>query len=449
MKLKTFLVSYFSFLLILFLAISIISLYLLNSQMDTLRQQSIREYQRFSNVLILEINILYERTENLMAIDSLLQRHIAFYEAQGISLQILRLPEGTQIITPQNITFTRYAESATFNLRNQISTEIGIFDVSMIFDVTEEISDLTSLQRNLLLIFLGFAIITFIFLYAVMTKLFKPLQLVMLATDKIAKGDYSQRIKTSDKSDIGKMAEYFNQMATVIEDHVNNLELESNKKQQFIDNFAHEVRTPLTAIYGYAEYINKAKLTEDVKFKTSSYIMSEAKYLTRLANTMLELATMRDLDFEMDVIKLSDLFAEVKKTAQMKVVKHSVMLHLTTVDADVFGNFELLKSLLVNLIVNAVHACAENVGRVDVEASLVDGMIEVCVKDNGCGIAIEDLLKIEDPFYRVDSSRNRRNGGTGLGLSLCKQIASLHNTSLTFASKVDTGTSVMFLLTTS
>lgn len=113
----------------------------------------------------------------------------------------------------------------------------------------------------------------------------------------------------------------------------------------------------------------------------------------------------------------------------------------------IVGDAPLLKSLLVNLIDNAVSACG-NDGRIIVRATLENGNKTISVQDNGKGISPEMLSQITEPFFRGDRARNRKDGGAGLGLSICKQIASSHQADLTFVSEPGKGTIAKVIFTT-
>ena len=119
-------------------------------------------------------------------------------------------------------------------------------------------------------------------------------------------------------------------------------------------------------------------------------------------------------------------------------------------DTDIVdGQEDLLRSLLINLCTNALKACSPDGGNIRLEAKKIPGGTLISVTDDGCGIPKESLSKVAQPFYRVDKSRSREHGGTGLGLTLCSKIAQTHNAEMTIESKVGAGTVVHLTFTTS
>jgi len=448
MKLKIFLVAYLSFLLILFAAISMISMHLTNHQHEILQDQSIREYQRLTNSFTREIELIYERTGSLSVIEAFIQGQINFNRSQRIEINLFLLHFTPEEAAPQLITFASNNGEYFFNLTGQFQATAGYFSFEAVFDVSDEMAALRFIQRNLLLLFISFSIAAFIFLYVVMDKIFKPLQMVVNASQEIATGDFSKRIQVAGGGELKDMANHFNQMAIEIENRIDLLEEESHKKQQFMDSFAHEVRTPLTAIYGYAEYMKRATLTETTKHKSIDYIMDEAQYLKNLAHYMLELATLRDFKLEKESISLGFLFEQIEATLQEKLKSHQVELSIDTTDIKVMAHYELLKSLILNLCINAIHSCTPGDGQVTLSSYLEGESVQITVADNGCGILEADLQRLTEPFYRVDKSRNRSKGGTGLGLTLAAQIVNLHEGVMEIQSQVDVGTTVVIYLTT-
>jgi signal transduction histidine kinase len=112
------------------------------------------------------------------------------------------------------------------------------------------------------------------------------------------------------------------------------------------------------------------------------------------------------------------------------------------------GREDLLRSLLLNLGVNALKACPDSGGEVRLEAGREAEHTILSVTDNGCGIPAESIPRVTEPFYRVDKARSRATGGVGLGLALCRQIAALHGAELRIESHVGKGTRVKVIFTT-
>jgi signal transduction histidine kinase len=324
--------------------------------------------------------------------------------------------------------------------------------------------DMQNIQNVLLLFAVIFSVLTAIALYAVLSGIFKPLIIVDSTSRKIADGQYSERIRVKGENELSRMAFSFNRMAEEIEKQMRVLEDEAAAKQQFADNLAHEIRTPLTSIYGYAEYLQKASLDEEeVIIEYAQYIMDESGHIKRIANSLLELATLRNYTPEKNQISIPRLFDDISRLMEKPLKEHNIRLVCRT-DTDVlYGQEDLIKSLLINLCFNALKARPHHEAVIYLSADKQDDNIILSVKDSGCGIPEDSIKKVTEPFYRVDKARSREQslslpsasalaggvGGAGLGLTLCKQIAEAHNAKINIESVVGVGTTVNITFTSS
>jgi signal transduction histidine kinase len=443
MRVKAFLISYVVFLLVLFGMVSTVSIYMTRHQTTILREQKTRQFQAIATSLARDIDALERRGEG-GARASLIASMVRFYEAHNISLVITELEFGYD--SPyKRIYFTQVNGEHTIHIvemfRGNLQMEAG-------FDITEDILDMQNIQQMLLVFVIIFSLVGAVALYAILDKVFKPLQMIAKASRKIAYGKYTERITLKGKNnELSSMAEDFNRMAEEIEDKIWQLEEETIRKQQFIDNFAHEIRTPLTSIYGFAEYMQKTKLTEENKVEFTNYIMNDSKHMKAIADSMLELATLRNFKPTKEEVSVEELFTEVSKTLESTLRSRKVELILKPIEGVIFGQRDLLKSLLLNCLANGIKACTEKDGVVTLEAVKENNQLIILISDNGCGIAPEDLGKVIEPFYRVDKARTRKGSSVGLGLPLAKQIVQIHQGRMEIASKVEVGTTIRITFT--
>jgi len=177
--------------------------------------------------------------------------------------------------------------------------------------------------------------------------------------------------------------------------------------------------------------------------------MNRARYLQEIANSLLQLAMLRDYTPDKAKIRVRYLFDDISQTVKAQVEDVGVKL-ICKPDADVLeGQEDLIKSLMLNLCLNALKACTPNKGVIYMEAKSENHSITLSVTDNGCGIPSDSLAKVTEPFYRVDKARNRKEGGAGLGLALCRKIAEAHGAEMIVKSTVGVGTTVKITFTTS
>ena len=435
MKLRAFLSSYLLFLCILFVIIAAVSTYLTHSQVNMLRDKSTREYQTISASFTRDISVAYGRAGGFnadfeMALDMLIRGYARYYSRYNIDLMLRELYEERNA----ELTFIRREQEHLIHITGTISVAGRLYGLDYYLNITENMEELRNIQNILIILAIAFSILTAVGLYIILLRIFKPISVIANSSKKIANGNYGERISISGNNELSAMAESFNKMAEEIE-------VQITGKQQFIDNFTHEIRTPLTSIYGYAEYLQKAPYDEEGKVKATQTIMDEANHMKMIASSLLELATLRNYSPVKTKISISQLFDDVRKTLSFDIN----LVCKNDIDT-MYGQEDLIKSLIMNLCTNAVKAGATNI--ILSATKLKMGNAVLSVVDNGCGISPDDLAKITEPFYRVDKARSREQGGAGLGLTLCKQIAEVHGAEMSIESILGEGTSVKITFTT-
>jgi len=247
-----------------------------------------------------------------------------------------------------------------------------------------------------------------------------PVRAMMSASQRIAAGHYEERVQDRGADELGQLAQSFNQMAAKLQ------EVESMRRQ-LIGDVAHELRTPLTAIKGSMEGLMDGVLPASAE--TYHQIHQEADRLNRLVDDLQELSRVEAGAYEMDLhpVDISSLVKTVVKRLggqfEEKDVKLTVDLppDLPLIQAD----DDRMIQVLTNLISNALRYTPEG-GEVTLHASKSGNQIQVTVKDTGVGIPPEHLAHIFTRFYRVDKSRSRQAGGSGIGLTIAKYLVEAH-----------------------
>ena len=458
MRLKTFVATYLLLLAVLFASLSIVSVYLNNSQTNMLKRQSERDYNRISATLARDIAVSYGRNFELhgwnfsSAVESLVLGYARYYQRHNIEISLIDLSvelEGNASPTENKISFIQHEDEHFVHIRGTLPEPFQFFQLNYYLNITESVTEMRNIQRILLTFFIVFSVIAALALYFVLLRIFKPLDIVAGASRKIADEHYHERVHIKGNNELAKMARDFNRMADKIEGQIRMLEEESAGKQRFIDNFAHEIRTPLTSIYGNAEYMQRAILEEGEMISLTQSIMDKTGQMTDIANSLLRLATLRNYSPIKAEINLRRLFEDIEQLLSKSMNEHGVkFVYKNSVDV-LSGQEDLIKSLLLNLCLNGMKACSSG-GVVSLRsAELKNGSVILSVTDNGTGIPAESLQKVTEPFYRVDKARNRNQGGAGLGLTLCKQIADVHGADMNIESSIGVGTAVKIIFTTS
>lgn len=277
----------------------------------------------------------------------------------------------------------------------------------------------------------------------------KPLNKLTSLSAKIAKGDITERIKLNrfEKSikEIDMLADSFNNMAECNEKYISQLKEEYKKQEEFTGSFTHELKTPLTTIIGYSDLLRTYDLPQNERRMYAEYIYKEGKRLESLSIHLLNLLVMNNQSFTLSEVKTEVLAYDLKSATAFLPQKYGVSLDFYLEKDSVICEPSLLKTLIINLMDNGCKA-SEKGSRVTVVGKREQGFYVIQVIDHGMGIPEDEIKKITEPFYMVDKSRARKQGGTGLGLALCSKIALIHGTSLEITSQLRKGTTVSFKL---
>lgn len=271
----------------------------------------------------------------------------------------------------------------------------------------------------------------------------RPLVKLSDAAKEIAGGNFSKCVEMSSTGEVRELSESFNTMAENIESYTDKLKKAAQDRDDFVANFTHELKTPLTSVIGYADMLRTYELDADKRRECADYIYREGKRLEKLSANLLEIIVMENSDIKCVNLNTEHLIKELRGSVAFLLKKYGLKLHVKYEKAYIFAEPSLLKTLLYNLIDNACKASQKGQG-ITLFGKIDGDRYRFSVADCGRGIPKAELEKIIQPFYMIDKSRSRKMGGAGLGLALCNEIARLHNSKLTIESKESVGTTVQF-----
>lgn len=465
MKNRTFLTTLVLFVLLFNLGIFIISIAIFEDTINRAKERSLGEHYFIVSALIKDFHAVNSRgIEINETLDSLLQPYgylsvdkksgLALYEDNQLVYcdRFIKVLQSIRLEIPENgerkISTKRVDNHTYVIVSGKIPSPYNSYEITYLYDMTDEINTWSKMKNILFLVGFILSCLLALALLVLLNQIFRPLAQISKTSRNIATGAYETRLPVSGSDELSEMAKSFNYMAEEIQNQMTDLIDTAKKKQQFIDNFAHELRTPLTAIYGYAEYLQKAIMTEDDRLSALDYIMSESRRLQTIAYELMELANLKNNEISWEKQKVSDLFESVKQTLHLKIIEKKIDIDFICEIDNILGDACLLKSLLVNLIDNAIKACNLG-GHIVIRATIEDDKKIINIQDNGKGMTSEVLSQITEPFYRAEKSRNRSDGGAGLGLAISKQIVLCHNANIDFTSSLGKGTTVKITFTTS
>jgi len=272
-----------------------------------------------------------------------------------------------------------------------------------------------------------------------------PLRRLSRVTRTIASGDLSCRAALSGKDEIGVLATEFNKMADRLEENINEMKDTMRRQEEFMGGLAHELKTPMTSIIGYADLLRGHTMSDNDKRDAANYIFMEGRRLEVLSLKLLDLIVLKKRDFTFLPISIAHIVEDAERLLRPALKKLDIRFSYECDAGACMIEPDLFMSLLLNLIDNARKAL-ESSGEISIRSKTEGGMCEIKVTDNGRGIPEDELNKIKDAFYRVDKSRSRVQGGVGLGLRLCDEIAALHGGEISFESELGKGTTVTIML---
>lgn len=310
-------------------------------------------------------------------------------------------------------------------------------------DMTPEFNNVEEMARNCAWVFLGVTATGIVFALVFSGFITKPIKELTTVGAGFSQGDYSGRVKVRSKDEIGKLAVVYNQMADSIQEKINDLELAVKQREDFTAAFAHELKTPMTSIIGYADTLYQKDLSENEARAAAGFIVNEGMRLESLSFKLLELMTLRKNDFMLEEIQMSDFLKDIEDTIRPAAAKKGIKTFFDYEPGYVRMEIDLFKTLVLNLIDNAMKSGTSDVA---VLGQSKDGEYMIAIVDHGRGIPKEELRRVTEAFYMVDKARSRKEHGAGLGLALCERIAQIHNTRLDIRSHEGVGTAIRIKL---
>ena len=266
-------------------------------------------------------------------------------------------------------------------------------------------------------------------------QLTRPLRVLTGTSAQIAAGDYARRTALHTGDEIEQVSQSFDKMADAVQEKIADLEADVQKREDFMGAFTHELKTPMTSIIGYADVLRSLQTDPEEQREAAKAIYHESRRLEALSQKLLALLALGEEPLTLTDVQLAGLWP------RLRLACPGVNLQTPAGRCTVRADEDLLLDLLCNLVQNAAKASAPG-APVTVRCTPGDTTVELAVEDEGCGIPAAELSRVTEPFYMVDKSRARKQGGSGLGLALCKRIALAHGSDLVIESTPGRGTTV-------
>lgn len=369
-----------------------------------------------------------------------------FYDKDSFIANLQNNNRGHVIIDNRNKKYIQAVSKIILSIGDNLPYE-ELYYVESIADITDIYQSRDSYCRTYQIILIGVALFASILLVIFSHFITKPLVRLSEVSKEIAEGNFSKRAQTHKGAiktkEIAELSYNFNTMAQYVEDYVEQLERAAQSRDDFVADFTHELKTPLTSVIGYADMLRSYQLDDAQRRECADFIYKEGKRLESLSLNLLNLIVLKNDEINLVSVKSDTIISETGNSVLFLLKKYNIQLTTDFEHATISAEPSLLKTLLYNLIDNACKA-SEKGQTIRLTGRIKDGKYLFSVIDNGTGIPQSELKKITEPFYMVDKSRARSMGGAGLGLALCNEIAKLHGSMLNIDSVYNKGTTVSF-----
>lgn len=327
-----------------------------------------------------------------------------------------------------------------------INTEnLDISQMDIVYDITSVYAARAQEQNTFRLLLIAIFVVGSITSMIAASLLTKPLEKLSSLAQHISHGDYSARLHIHSGDEIEALANDFNNMADTIEDNISELHFSMEKQEQFMGSFAHELKTPMTSIIGYADLLRSQNMSEDETNEAANYIFSEGKRLESLSLKLLDLLVVKNQETILTPTDPALAIRNVINVMKPELAKEHITLKSSCRKGCCMMDIDLFQSLIINIIDNARKAIDDN-GLIHVAGTVRDDNYVIIIKDNGRGMPPEEITRISEAFYRIDKSRSRAQGDAGLGLAICSKIAEIHQAKIKYKSAVGRGTVVTITL---
>jgi signal transduction histidine kinase len=272
---------------------------------------------------------------------------------------------------------------------------------------------------------------------AVAARIVRPVSALAAAARRVSGGHYAERVPTAEPGELGELATSFNEMAV-------SLEATERRRLQLVGDVAHELRTPLTTLDGYLEGLEDGVIQPSPE--TWRLLRTETKRLTRLVADLSELwrAEARQLPLKVEAVELSEVAREVVDGFAPLASGRGIRIDVAPTAAIVRADRDRVAQILGNYLSNAVRHAPDG-STITIATEAADGRVRLAVTDHGPGLAPDQLEAVFERFYRIDRSRSRSEGGSGIGLAIVRALADAMDCR-TWAESAGPGTGATFVL---
>ena len=326
----------------------------------------------------------------------------------------------------------------------------SIFIVTRLEEMVPELKSLMAdIMVSILLILVLTACMLTVWIY---TSLINPIKKLQTAAQNIKDGNLDFTIEAESNDEIGELCKSFEEMRQRLKDNAEEKINGEKENKTLISNIAHDLKTPITAVKGYAEgLMDGVADTQEKRDKYIKTIYNKANEMDTLINELTLYAKIdtNRIPYNFAKINVADYFNDCVEEIGLDLESKNIGLayfNYTDEKTQIIADPEQLRRVIHNIIGNSIKYLDKQKGLINIRIKDVGDFIQVEIEDNGRGISARDLPYIFDRFYRADASRNSATGGSGIGLSIVKKIIEDHGGKIWATSKESIGTVMYFVI---
>ncbi|MFV0363411.1 MAG: ATP-binding protein [Suipraeoptans sp.] len=324
------------------------------------------------------------------------------------------------------------------------------------FLVTDTSDMIPEIERFYIIMIVGILAILIITAGVLSFWLYKsvtvPLSLMKEAANNIREGNLNYEFKISSSDEMGRLAQDLEEMRIRLKESAEEKLKFDRESKDLISNISHDLKTPVTAIKGYAEGIMDG--VADTPEKMDKYvhtIYNKADEMNLLINelTLYSKIDTNRIPYNFSTLSVNNYFNDCAEDLLFELESKNVefgYFNYVTSDVQIIADAEQVKRVIHNIVNNSLKYMDKDKPKINLRIKDVGDFVQIEVEDNGKGISAKDLTHIFERFYRTDASRNSSKGGSGIGLSIVKKIIEEHGGKIWATSKEDTGTTIFFVL---
>lgn len=341
-------------------------------------------------------------------------------------------------------------------LIKQLSFTFSDGAIGTVFIVTDVSQSIPEIEEYLIMVAIGIVLILLstgiVLVFWIQRGILRPLEKMRIATQCIKEGNLDYEITAETNDEMGQLCKDFDEMRLRLKrNEEEKYELDEEKKV-LISNITHDLKTPITAIKGYAEGLLDG--VADTKEKQDKYLKTIYNKASELNILINELTVYSNVDrqrmpYNFQKLSVVELFDDCAEDLELELDSKNIEFgyhNYVEKDVEIIGDPEQIGRVIHNIVNNSVKYMDKEKQHINLRIKDVGDFVQIEIEDNGKGIRSKDLPFIFDRFYRTDASRNSATGGSGIGLSIVKKITEDHGGKIWATSKDEVGTVIYFVI---